>query len=83
MIKTKYLIFISFLLSAQFLHATIVIDSVDVKNLVPYSWTPISDIDKVTEFAGKEIPKRTAKLLTTAEQNYTSAFSKMKNKDQF
>jgi hypothetical protein len=81
MIKTKYLIFIFVLLTSQFAQAILVVDSVDVKNLVPYSWTPISDVDKVTEYAGKEIPKRTAKLLTTAEQNYTSAFSKMKNKE--
>ena len=81
MIKTKYLIFIFILLTSQFALATIVVDSVDVKNLVPYSWTPISDVDKVTEYAGNEIPKRTAKLLTTAEKNYTSAFSKMKNKE--
>ena len=75
MIKTKYLIFISFLLSTQFLHATIVLDSVDVKNLVPYSWTPISDIDKVTEFAGRN-SKSTAKLLTTAEQTIIVHFLK-------
>tara|TARA_B100000902_G_scaffold398226_1_gene464280 strand:+ start:4212 stop:5768 length:1557 start_codon:yes stop_codon:yes gene_type:complete len=61
-----------------FSSANIVIDST---NLVPYSWSPISDIDKVLQHEGKTLPKRTTKLVESAEKYYNDAFSKMEKKE--
>ena len=74
MIKTNTYLISS--ISVQFLQATIVLDSVDVKNLVPYSWTPISDVDKVTEFAEKDIQKEQQNFLLQLNKTTLAHFLK-------
>ena len=57
-------------------------DTTKTKDLIPYSWEPISDIDKALQYENtKDISKRSIDQSKKAAVHYTAAVELMRNKE--
>jgi len=57
-------------------------DSTKIEHLTPYTWQPISDVDKVLQYENtKDISKRSIDQSKLAGNHYTAAVELMKNKE--
>ena len=78
MIKKNLLLLIAFVTTTLYLSANIVVDS----KLVPYAWTPISDVDKVLEYVNpNDLTKRSTQLINSAKVKYIEGIENMENKN--
>tara|TARA_Y100001954_G_C15794691_1_gene597001 strand:- start:309 stop:1862 length:1554 start_codon:yes stop_codon:yes gene_type:complete len=78
MIKKNLLLLIAFVTTTLYLSANIVVDS----KLVPYAWTPISDVDKVLEYVNpNDLTKRSTQLINSAKVKYVEGIENMENKE--
>ena len=74
------LVFILF--TGTFYINAISIDSTNIENLIPYSWSPISDVDKVLQHENmKNLNKKAIDQTKIANKHYETAIKKMHNKD--
>ena len=61
---------------------TAINDTTITEDLIPYTWEPISDIDKVLQYENtKDITKRTIDQSKLAGEHYIAAVELMKNKE--
>ena len=57
-------------------------DTTKTEDLIPYSWEPISDVDKALQYENtKDISKRSIDQSKKAAVHYTAAVELMKNKE--
>lgn len=80
--RLKNLLLVFVLFTNIFYLSAISVDGTNIENLVPYAWSPISDIDKVLQHEDiKLISKGKIKFINSAKIKYNDAFNKMKNKE--
>ena len=81
MIRKRILLLISAILTST-LYVSAIGDSTNIDNLVPYTWTPISDIENILQYEDTDnMSKRTPQLLQKAKPFYEKGFEKMQNKE--
>ena len=79
--KILFLIVITFTIST-YTFATSIMDTSYTEGLTAFSWTAISDVDKIMQYENqKDLTRRAVQQASLAAENYSAAVSSMKNKE--